>query len=111
MLDITRGILASGSVIVNQIARELIEPTPHKKTAERCCRNLKHRNLYDRLQAKIIQSGNKGVFVFGRGFDSRVLREHLVSNINSFIIRGVGKRNNIIDNQELPYNRVCRAMP
>jgi hypothetical protein len=203
--DITRGILASGSVIVNQIARELNEPTTHKKTAERCYRNLKHRNLHERLQTQIIQqqcsrfdretliivdesdivknnatkmeglnkvrdgstgtfsnlgydllnivayrkqdngykmlpvssdlysdsletdslsnilhdrideitinSGNKGVFVFDRGFDSRVLIEHLVSNENSFIIRGVGKRNVIIDNQELPFNQVCQSIP
>ncbi len=34
--DITRGILSSGSVIDNQIAKDLNEKTTVKKTAERC---------------------------------------------------------------------------
>lgn len=202
--DITRGILSSGSVIVNQIAKDLNEKTTVKKTAERCYRNLRHRNLHERLSAQIIEqqcrrfdnetliivdesdivkksatrmeglnivrdgstgahdslgydllnivayikqnngykmlpvssdlfsdsleadalsnilydrideitisSGNKGVFVFDRGFDSRDLIEHLVSNDNSFIIRGVGKRNVIIDHLELPFVQVCKSI-
>ena len=203
--DITRGILSSGSVIVNQIAKELNEKTTVKKTAERCYRNLKHRNLHERLSTQMIEqqsrqfdhetliivdesdivkssatkmeglnrvrdgstgkhdswgydlliivayrkqnngykmlpvssdlfsdsreadalsnilydrideitinSGNKGVFVFDRGFDSRDLINHLVSNENSFIIRGVGKRNVIVDHLELPFTQVCKAIP
>jgi len=203
--DIARGILSSGSVIVNQIAKDLNEKTTVKKTAERCYRNLKHRNLYERLGAQIIEQqcrhfdnetviivdesdivkksatqmeglnkvrdgstgkhdslgydllnivayhkknngykmlpvstdlfsdsldedtlsnilydrideitirgGNKGVFVFDRGFDSRELISHLVSNENSFIIRGVGKRNVIIDHLELPFGQVCKSIP
>jgi len=203
--DITRGILTSGSVIVNQIAKDLNEKTTAKKTAERCYRNLKHRILYERLGAQIIEqqcrrfdnetliivdesdivkrnatkmeglnrvrdgstgahdslgydllnivayrkqnngykmlpvssdlysdsleadtlsnllndrideitinSCNKGVFVFDRGFDSRELINHLVSNENSFIIRGVGKRNVIIDQLELPFAQVCKSIP
>ena len=203
--DITRGILSSGSVIVNQIAKDLNEQTTVKKTAERCYRNLKHRNLHERLSAQLIErqcryfdnetiiivdesdivksnatkmeglskvrdgstgahsslgydllnvvayrkqtngyqmlpvssdlfsdsleadtmsnilydrideisisSGNKGVFVFDRGFDSRDLINHLVGNENSFIIRGVGKRNVIIDHLELPFAQVCKSIP
>jgi len=203
--DISRGILSSGSVIVNQIAKDLNEKTTVKKTAERCYRNLRHRNLHERLSAQIIEqqcrhfdnetliivdesdivkskatrmeglnivrdgstgthdrlgydllnivayrkqnngykmlpvssdlfsdsletdtlsnilydrideitisSGNKGVFVFDRGFDSRELISHLVNNENSFIIRGVGKRNVIIDHLELPFVQVCKSIP
>lgn len=53
--DITRGILSSGSVIINQIAKDLNEKATVKKTAERCYRNLMHRVLYERLGAKIIE--------------------------------------------------------
>ena len=203
--DIARGILTSGSVIINQIAKDLNEKTTVKKTAERCYRNLKHRILYERLGAQIVEQQcrhfdnetiiivdesdivkksatrmeglnkvrdgstgkhdslgydllnivayhkndngykmlpvssdlfsdsldkdtlsnilydrideitirgrNKGVFVFDRGFDSRELISHLVGNDNSFIIRGVGKRNVIIDHLELPFVQVCKSIP
>ncbi len=202
--DITRGILSSGSVIVNKIALGLNEKTTLKKTAERCYRNLKHHTLHEKLSMQMIQqqcrnfdhetliivdesdivkrsatkmeglsnvrdgstgsthnlgydllnivayrkqtngyqmlpvssdlysdsleadsisnilhdridditisSNNKGVFVFDRGFDSRVLIEHLVGNANSFIIRGVGKRNVMIDNKEETFSKVCNAI-
>lgn len=67
--------------------------------------------LYDRIDEITIRSGNKGVFVFDRGFDSRNLINHLVSNENSFIIRGVGKRNVIIDQLELHFSQVCKSIP
>lgn len=202
--DISRGILSSGSIIINQVACEINEKTTLKKTAERLYRNLKHRNLHERLNPMILEhqccqfdqetviivdesdivknsatrmeglnkvrdgskgtfnslgydllniiayqkqlngykilpvssdlyssrmeadsisnilydridditisSENKGVFVFDRGFDSRILINHLASNGNSFIIRGVGKRNVIVENQELPFAQVCKAI-
>ncbi len=67
--------------------------------------------LHDRIDEITISSGDQGVFIFDRGFDSRDFINHLVSNENSFIIRGVGKRNLIIDHLELPFAQVCNSVP
>lgn len=183
--DISYGILASGSTIVYQSARELKEKTRPKKTAERFYRNLKRpdfdarirerlmelqcrkfhrdtliivddsdivkryatkmagikpvrdgssgetapgydlvnfvacqpnggncellplssdlvsrgiepdslRNLhFDRINDITVHSGNRGIFVFDRGFDSRRVIDELVKNDNAFIIRSMEQR-------------------
>jgi hypothetical protein len=205
LCDISRGILASGSVIINQGAVKLAEKTTPKKTAERFYRNTRREGLsvnlrpfhmqrqcryfnhetliivdesdivkphatrmeglnkvrdgstgrndqlgydllnfiayqkqdngyrmlpvssdlysdsmetdsiinllHDRIDEITIYGHNQGVFVFDRGFDSRINISHLVENQNSFIIRGVGKRNLIIDEEERPFQEVCRSVP
>jgi len=205
LCDISRGILASGSVIVNQGAIKLAETATPKKTAERFyrnikreglaeklrqyhmqrqCRNFNHETLIivdesdivkphatrmeglnmvrdgsssrhdqlgydllnfvayqkqdngyrmlpvssdlyseslesdsitnlllDRIDEVTLYSHNKGVFIFDRGFDSRINIAHLVENSNSFIIRGVGKRNLITNGEERPFREVCDSVP
>ena len=57
--DITLGIFKSHSVIGNRIAQELGEEISLKKTCERLYRNLRRKDLGDRLQQHIIKEQSR----------------------------------------------------
>ena len=52
---ISKGILASGSVIVRQISQELDEPISLKKTCKRLYENLKKEGLSEKLTQNLLQ--------------------------------------------------------
>lgn len=53
--SISKGMLASGSVIVRQISRELDEPISLKKTCKRMYENLKKEGLSEKLAQNLLQ--------------------------------------------------------
>jgi len=66
--------------------------------------------IHDRIDDIALYSNHESIFVFDRGFGSRTNLDHLVNNGNSFIIRGVGKRNLIIEGEERSFKEVCRTI-
>lgn len=64
--------------------------------------------LHDILIDITIHSCNKGIYVFDRGFDGRILFNFLSDNDNSYIIRSTNKRDLIVDGQELKFTKVSR---
>jgi len=59
--DMSLGIIKSKSVIPNQIAQHLGEDISQKKTCERLYRNLRRKDLGERLQRFIIEEQSKGL--------------------------------------------------
>ena len=53
--SITKGMLASGSVIVRQISQELEEPISLKKTCKRIYENLKREGLSEQLTQNLLR--------------------------------------------------------
>lgn len=66
--------------------------------------------LEDRLTEITILTGNKGTYLFDRGYDSRKLISYLKSNNNAFVIRSTGKRGLMIDEQEQPFLDTVKQM-
>lgn len=66
--------------------------------------------LEDRLTEITIHTGNKGTYLFDRGYDSRKLISYLKSNNNAFVIRSTGKRGLMIDEQEQPFLDTVKQM-
>ena len=65
---------------------------------------------FDRLNDITVFSNNKGIFVFDRGGDSRINIEQLSSNENDYIIRSMGRRGLIVNDQELNFKQVCKSV-
>jgi len=59
--------------------------------------------LIDFITDSTLYSGNKGIYVFDRGYDSRILIEELIKNDNDFVIRSTGKRDLVVDRQKCSF--------
>ncbi len=70
-----------------------------------------HNLLFDRINDIIIHSGNKGIFVFDRGFDSWRVILGLVRNDNAFIIRYMAQRHLELNGVLMPYKAIRDATP
>lgn len=201
--SMTRGMLASGSVIVRQISRELDESISLKKTCKRLYENLKKEDLSEQLSHNLLRkqcwhltkdslilidpsdikkseseymeglsrirdgstgkrdngydllniiaynkeargyqilplcseiyskeievdtkanitldrineitvfSNNKGIYVFDRAGDSRINIGSLSGNENAYIIRSMGSRGLIVNDQELNFKQVSKSV-
>ena len=70
----------------------------------------KSNKISDRINDITVYTGNKGIFVFDRGFDSRIRIGKLSEDENSFIIRSNGKRNLIINGKEQSFDDICKSV-
>ena len=66
--------------------------------------------IQDRIVDITVYSNNKAIFVFDRGFDSRINIEHLNSNGNNYIIRSKANRGLIVNDRELSFKEVVRSV-
>ena len=64
----------------------------------------------DRLVQIILESRNKGVFVFDRGYDKRSMFNFVKDNGCNYIIRSTGRRGLIVDGQEKSFNEVAKSV-
>lgn len=64
----------------------------------------------DRLVEITIASGNKGVFVFDRGYDKRHLFSFFQQNSLNYIVRSIGNRNLITGGVEKPFKEVAKSV-
>lgn len=67
--------------------------------------------LEDRLTEVTINTGNKGVYLFDRYYDSRGMIGYLKENDNAFIIRSQGKRGLIVGDTEQSFLSVAKQIP
>ncbi len=66
--------------------------------------------ILDRVCDITVYSGNKGIFVYDRGGDTRINIADFSKNENAYIIRSMGKRGLIVDNKELSFQKVCNKV-
>ncbi|MDP3114985.1 MAG: transposase [Candidatus Cloacimonadaceae bacterium] len=66
--------------------------------------------LEDRLIEITIASGNKGVYLFDRGYDERGLFGFLGLHDMNFIVRSMGIRNIIVGDKERPFKEVAKSV-
>lgn len=64
----------------------------------------------DRIVDTIIASGNRGVYVFDRGYDSRHMLAFMEEHGCAYIIRAVGKRGLIVNGVEQNFVKVARSV-
>ncbi len=62
------------------------------------------------LVESTIFSCNKGIYVFDRGYDDKKLMSQLVEQENGFVIRAVGNRDLIVDNEKRKFKDVVNEM-
>lgn len=65
---------------------------------------------HDRMVDIILASGNRGTFVFDRGYDSRVMLSFMKDHGCNFIIRSVGKRGLIVGGEEQNFKKVAKSI-
>lgn len=66
--------------------------------------------LEDRLIDIVLASGNKGVYLFDRGYDDKKLYRFLKDNEMNYIIRAMGDRNLILDGKEQSFKEVAKSV-
>jgi len=66
--------------------------------------------IEDRLIDIVIASGNKGVYLFDRGYDHRHLYRFLHENGMSYVIRATGERNLIVNGCEQNFLEVAKSV-
>lgn len=64
----------------------------------------------DRIVDVIVASGNRGVYVFDRGYDKRQMFAFMKEHNCDFIIRAVGNRCLIVDGVEQKFDTVARSI-
>ncbi len=64
----------------------------------------------DKITDITVKSGNKGIFTFDRGYDSRKFIKQLIDNENAFIIRSKGTRNILIDEKLMNFKDACKKV-
>lgn len=66
--------------------------------------------MEDRLIDIIIACGNKGVYLFDRGYDKRNFYRFLQENAVNYIIRATGERHLIVEGREQDFRTVARSV-
>jgi hypothetical protein len=66
--------------------------------------------IEDRLIEIVLASGNKGVYLFDRGYDHRNLYRFLWENGMSYIIRATGERHLILDGKEQSFLNIAKTV-
>lgn len=64
----------------------------------------------DKIVDIILASGNRGTYVFDRGYDSRSMYSFLKEHECSFIIRAMGNRDVIVEDKEQSFNEVAKSI-
>jgi len=59
--------------------------------------------LIDFITDSTVYSDNKGIYVFDRGYDSRIIINELINNDNDFVIRSAGKRDLVVEGERLSF--------
>ena len=100
------------NIVAYQDSKEGYEIKP--LSSDTFAENLELDTLYqiteDRLIDISIASGNKGVYVFDRGYDKRYLFSFLEQNSCNYIIRAIGSRGLITGGVEKPFLEVAKSV-
>lgn len=70
-----------------------------------------HNLLFDRINEVTIHSGNRGIFVFDRGYDRWRVIDELARNDNAFIIRSCEQRHFEVDGRMMSIRKVRETTP